>query len=230
MTSETSQALRRALAAERDAHDKTREELADRDRRLSCERAAMSGTLETLADLKAEQSKLNVLLFTTEQASPEPLPPCGVESMVLASNAYDQVIKISDQMVEHFGDDSEHLGQPYGNVYDAIGDALGRLIDELAELKAARVPSWTEDAPDVWLIKHIGNAGADLWWRANSSGYTTELIAAGAYAEAEAVKSAANRPSEDKAVRLVDALNGLDVVGTVAGLLGWLPLPDEGTR
>jgi hypothetical protein len=89
-----------------------------------------------VAELERQQSRLAVLLFTTEQASPEDLPPCGVDNETLASQHHDAVLKISDRLAEHFGDENEHLGQPYGNVYDAIYDALGRLVDRVAELES----------------------------------------------------------------------------------------------
>lgn len=86
-----------------------------------------------VAEFEKKEARLSVLLFTTEQASPEDLPPCGVDNVTLAEQHYDAVLKISDRLAEHFGDENEHLGQPYGNVYDAIYDALGRLIDQSGE-------------------------------------------------------------------------------------------------
>jgi hypothetical protein len=40
------------------------------------------------------------------------------------------------------------------------------------------------------------------WWGPNGSGYSGELLAAGTYGEAEAMKLAANRPNDDEAMPL----------------------------
>ena len=58
----------------------------------------------------------------------------------------------------------------------------------------------------------------ELWWCPGRSGYTTELLAAGVYGEAEALRLAGGRP-EDKAVLLTEALAGLEE-RTVGDFLG----------
>jgi hypothetical protein len=79
----------------------------------------------------AEVERLRVTLWATDQASPEDLPlPAGLDAVNIARQHYGQVLKISDKLADHFGDENEHLGQPYGNVYDAILDAFERLIAE----------------------------------------------------------------------------------------------------
>jgi hypothetical protein len=124
--------------------------------------------------------------------------------------------------------DGEHLLQMgYGSVEDAEFIATARtLVPELAAAleKAIQPNTLTAEPPDVWLIQST-DGRVDTWWRKEGSGYTTELIAAGTYTEAAARKSAANRPQQDKAVSLRDAIRGLDCEGTVAGLLGWVSRP-----
>ena len=131
---------------------------------------------------------------------------------------------------------------------DALGEEVGESIiddcnadrEKWARMSTARFgpsghpskdratkPRPMSEAPDVWLIQHLGGK-VDAWWCANASGYTTEIVAAGVYTEAEAIESASNRPQMDKAVRLSDALMGLRTDKTVAGLLGWLPASSGG--
>lgn len=57
-----------------------------------------------------------------------------------------------------------------------------------------------EDAPaEVFVIRHKPTG---VWWGPNASGYSGDLLAAGTYAQAEAVKLAANRPHDDEAMPL----------------------------
>ncbi len=99
------------------------------------------------------------------------------------------------------------------------------IIAKESELESAKKPRPMSETPDVWLIRFC-DGNFEGWWRANSSGYATDIIAAGRYTEEQAMDAHKHRPLVDKAVRLSDALKGLSLDGTVAELLGWLPLPD----
>lgn len=67
---------------------------------------------------------------------------------------------------------------------------------------------------NAWVIRNQGK----WWWRANSEGYTDELIAAGVYDLEEAHLIAGSR-AEDCAVRLTEAIKGASRDGTVIGLI-----------
>lgn len=57
-----------------------------------------------------------------------------------------------------------------------------------------------EDAPPEVFVIRFRPTGT--WWGPNGSGYSDELLAAGAYSEADAMKYAANRPLDDQAMPL----------------------------
>lgn len=74
-----------------------------------------------------------------------------------------------------------------------------------------------------YVIRHRDHDGTELWWRANSSGYTSELIAAGVYGEEHARRIESRRP-EDAAISLAEALRGLEprTVGDFLGATAYL--------
>lgn len=74
-----------------------------------------------------------------------------------------------------------------------------------------------------YVIRHLLHDGTELWWRPNSSGYTSELITAGVYGEAQAHCIENGRP-EDTAITLAKALQGLEprTVGDFLGATSYL--------
>jgi len=65
---------------------------------------------------------------------------------------------------------------------------------------------------EVWVVRELKD---NVWWRGQRAGYCAELVGAGAYSEAEAKDCASNRPEQDQAKPLREALAGLspDTVG-----------------
>lgn len=54
-----------------------------------------------------------------------------------------------------------------------------------------------------------------LFWRPQGHGYTSQVLEAGLWSEAEARRIAKNRPGEDEAVALADYLQRLEVNPTI---------------
>jgi hypothetical protein len=74
-----------------------------------------------------------------------------------------------------------------------------------------------DDAWLVWSFQH------DMWWRANSCGYTTEFLLAGVYTEneAKAIEAQANKwhkEPQEEARKLTDVLGETKWPGEVSGL------------
>lgn len=70
-----------------------------------------------------------------------------------------------------------------------------------------------------YVIRHTDANGDQMWWRADRSGYTSELIAAGVYGHDEARRIERIRTPQDVAILLVEALGGLGE-RTVGDFLG----------
>lgn len=74
-----------------------------------------------------------------------------------------------------------------------------------------QAPPQTEVEPEYFLIRHHQRNGPSLWWREGRTGYTEELLCAGAYTKTELAKCAIRtRDNEDEVIPLRDVLAKLD--------------------
>lgn len=118
-----------------------------------------------IAELEGERDSVAALLQCAEQCTAEELSPHGVSNEVVASHIRDHMIAIYEQLSNHFLDETGDLGQPYGNGFDAIRDAVGRLIadsESLGKYRSGQLPPadrggcgfWSDDPEGMGMEWH----------------------------------------------------------------------------
>ncbi|MCH9637831.1 MAG: hypothetical protein K0U16_07805 [Gammaproteobacteria bacterium] len=121
----------------------------------------------------------------------------------------------------------------YDKVWSVLGiDETGLLIHSAKDVLFVEPEQWealaeadreararpSPPSSGIWVIQHTLPNGDQLWWRPNSCGYTSELVAAGCYSAEEAARIDSGRPS-DRAMTLESVVEQLES-GTVGAAFG----------
>lgn len=94
---------------------------------------------DRVAELEKEQTSISGALEAIRGCAIDlNCPPVNVPNLVIAEHIRQDMVKIDGLLREYFGDDAEHLGQPYGDGFDAIIAGIKGLADRVVELEAER--------------------------------------------------------------------------------------------